>query len=152
MVLVFDLLAGILAVYGLDVLMSVFAVLLKAFAASVIIINFAHAYSVTNGGIDPATNIPYSTEAAQAFGNILPVTNAGSATVSMPPVLGQENTAGNLALFLGQDPQNSGMDQLTIDYAFQLPLGIPSWNGGAWTTVTPQPIQLYYTLEFYQEW
>ena len=41
MVLVFDLLAGILAVYGLDVLMSVFAVLLKAFAASVIIINFA---------------------------------------------------------------------------------------------------------------
>ena len=147
-----DMAAGILAAYVLVIIMAIFGVLLKAFVVSVMTINFAHAYSMTQLGIDPATNVSYSTEAAQQFATILPVTNATSDVVSTPPTIGQEVTAGDLALFLGPDPNNGGFDQLTVDYALQLPISIPTWNGTVWTSVKPAPIQLFYSLDFYQEW
>lgn len=147
-----DMVAGILAAYGLVIIMAIFGVLLKAFVASVMVINFAHAYSMTQLGIDPATGVSYSTEAAQAFATMLPVTNSTSDVVSTPPTIGQEVTAGDLALFLGPDPSNGGFDRLTVDYALELPISIPVWNGAVWTSVAPAPIQLFYSLDFYQEW
>jgi hypothetical protein len=147
-----DMVAGILAAYGLVIITAIFGVLLKAFVVSVMTINFAHAYSMTQLGIDPATNVSYGTEAAQSFATILPVTNSTSDVVSTPPTIGQEATSGDLALFLGPDPSNGGFDRLTVDYALQLPISIPTWNGTAWTSVTPAPIQLFYSLDFYQEW
>nr|NNM90113.1 hypothetical protein [Bacilli bacterium] len=147
-----DLIAGIIAAYGLDLLLGIFSMLLKSFIATVTIVNLAHAYSTTLNGIDPATNVGYATEAAQAFGNTLPVANAGSDVVSVPPTLGQETSPGDLALYLGGDPGNAGYDQLTVDYALELPISIPTWTGGTWTSVQPQPMQLYYTLTFYQIW
>lgn len=147
-----DLLAGILAAYGLDIIITIFATLLKAFVASVVLINYGHAYSMQQNGIDPQTSTPYVQEATQAFGGILPVTNASSAAVSIPPTLGEATQPGELLLYIGADPNRGGFDELTVDYALQLPLGIPTWNGSTWTTVSPKPFQLFFNVDFYQEW
>ena len=147
-----DMVAGILAAYGLVIIMAIFGVLLKAFVASSMVINFAHAYSMNQFGIDPATNVSYSIEAAQEFATMLPVTNSTSDVVSTPPTIGQETVSGDLALYLGTDPSNGGFDRLTVDYALQLPISIPMWNGAVWTSVKPTPIQLFFSLDFYQEW
>ncbi len=147
-----DLITGLIAAYGLSIMVGVFVTLLKAFAASVVLINFGHAYSLNQYGIDPNTGTPYAQEAAAAFSNILPVSNSTSDVASIPPSIGQATQPGQLILYIGADPSNGGFDELTVDYALQLPISIPTWNGSAWTSMSPQPIQLYFNLDFYQEW
>ena len=147
-----DLVIGIIAAYGLSISMGVFVTLLKAFAASVVLINFGHAYSLNQYGIDPGTGTPYVQEAAAEFSNILPVSNSTSDVASIPPTIGQATQPGQLILYIGASPNHGGFDELTVDYALPLPISIPTWNGSAWTSISPQPIQLFFNLNFYQEW
>ena len=151
-----DLIVGIVALYGLEIFMQVATVFLKVFIVSVMTINFAHAYSMNQNGIDPATGNSYVQEASDAFNNLFPVANLGfydgGQQLNTPPAQNPNITAGELELYIEPDPSQSGYDRLTVDYGLQLPVPIPSFQNGKWETVTPMPVRIFFSIDLYQEW
>lgn len=60
---ILDALAGLIAAWGLMLLMTLFSVLVKVLMVAYIMLQFGHAYAINDNGIDPNTGVPYANEA-----------------------------------------------------------------------------------------
>lgn len=144
-----DMVIMILMAYGLYLLIVVASTLIMSMFAVASSISYLQAATIDQNLIDPSSGQLLTSELVHSFSGYLPVNNSSTAVVDTPPSKGEATQPGELLVDLNS---NNGYDHLTVDYALKLPLSIPDWNGSTWTSISPKPIDLHYSLSFYQEW
>ncbi len=142
-----DWLVAMLMAYGLYIVLALGATTIHVIPATAVAFEYGLAAGQYQNMIDPNTNQPIGQELVSAFGNDLPV-DSDTISYTTAPTIGE---AGPNQLLLSLVPEN-GFVHLTVDYGLVLPIKIPTWSGGAWTTVEPSVTPFHFSMAFFQEW
>ncbi len=144
---ILDALVGLMAAWGLVLLITLFSVLSKLVMVGFAMDQFGHGYAMNDNGIDPNTGVQYAQEAITSFSSILPVA-AGTTPDSQVPSLNSVTQPQQLALYLGPDLQNPGYDRLAVDYMLQISVPYLPFIKTQLYITTP----FFFQLDFYQTW
>ena len=153
-----DWLVAMLMAYGLYIVLALGATTIHVIPATAVAFEYGLAAGQYQNMIDPNTNQPIGQELVSAFGNDLPV-DSDTISYTTAPTIGEAGP-NQLLLFSVPDdailelnivPEN-GFVHLTVDYGLVLPIKIPTWSGGAWTTVEPSVTPFHFSMAFFQEW